>query len=132
MHRMRGDSRNYKASLNIILSPSSSLSLFTRGLNLVCSQGILGNFGFALQATSSNIHVESEEWLFPVTSLVAEFGGTLGLFLGFSFMALWDGAAQLAVWGKRAFDTKDEITTLEETEEEKTSVKRGIDPSSVN
>jgi hypothetical protein len=27
---------------------------------------------------------------------VAEFGGTLGLFLGFSFMAIWDGAEQLA------------------------------------
>ena len=27
------------------------------------------------------------EW----SSLIAEFGGTLGLFLGFSFMTLWDG-----------------------------------------
>ena len=35
--------------------------------------------------------VESEELLYPVESLVAEFGGTLGLFLGFSFMGLWDG-----------------------------------------
>ena len=31
-------------------------------------------------------------WL---TSLIAEFGGSLGLFLGFSFMTLWDGMARL-------------------------------------
>jgi hypothetical protein len=58
------------------------------------------NFGLALAATSYDIVVETEELLFPLTSLVAEFGGTLGLFLGFSFMALWDGAAQLAGWGR--------------------------------
>ena len=27
---------------------------------------------------------------------VAEFGGTLGLFLGFSFMTLWDGLGNLS------------------------------------
>jgi hypothetical protein len=41
--------------------------------------------------------VETEELVFPVTSLVAEFGGTLGLFLGFSFMTLWDEAEILAL-----------------------------------
>ena len=35
--------------------------------------------------------VETEELIYPLSSLVAEFGGTLGLFLGFSFMAVWDG-----------------------------------------
>ena len=34
---------------------------------------------------------EKEQLIYPLTSLVAEFGGTLGLFLGFSFMAIWDG-----------------------------------------
>ena len=28
--------------------------------------------------------------VYTVETLVAEFGGTLGLFLGFSFMNLWD------------------------------------------
>ena len=32
-----------------------------------------------------------EQLVYPWTSLVAEFGGCLGLFLGFSFMTLWDG-----------------------------------------
>ena len=34
--------------------------------------------------------MEKEQLIYPLTSLVAEFGGTLGLFLGFSFMAIWD------------------------------------------
>ena len=29
--------------------------------------------------------------IYPWTSLVAEFGGALGLFLGISFMSLWEG-----------------------------------------
>jgi hypothetical protein len=53
------------------------------------------NFGLALAANSYDIVVETEELLFPITSLVAEFGGTLGLFLGFSFMALWDDVETL-------------------------------------
>ena len=44
---------------------------------------------------STNLLVESEELLYPVESLLAEFGGTLALFLGFSFMALWDGLTQV-------------------------------------
>ena len=32
----------------------------------------------------------------PWTSLVAEFGGTLSLFLGFSFMTLWEGVEVVA------------------------------------
>ena len=28
--------------------------------------------------------------VYPLSSFVAEVGGTLGLFLGFSFLALWD------------------------------------------
>ena len=40
---------------------------------------------------SPDTGVQQEVLLYPITSLVAEFGGTLGLFLGFSFMTLWDG-----------------------------------------
>ena len=57
-------------------------------------------FTVSFWALSNDTKVEKELLVYPVTSLVAEFGGTLGLFLGFSFMALWDGAAQLAAWGR--------------------------------
>ena len=40
---------------------------------------------------SPYVLVETESLLYSIESLVAEFGGALGLFLGFSFMSLWDG-----------------------------------------
>ena len=49
------------------------------------------NFVFALVSLFNRTHVETEQLIYPLTSLVAEFGGTLGLFIGFSFMAIWDG-----------------------------------------
>ena len=48
------------------------------------------NFTFSLWAVSESTEVNKEELIYPLSSLVAEFGGTLGLFLGFSFMTLWD------------------------------------------
>ena len=47
-------------------------------------------YEFFLWAASSRTRVETEELIYPMSSLVAEFGGTLGLFLGFSFISLWD------------------------------------------
>ena len=49
------------------------------------------NFLFSLNSVSNNTFVETELQVYPWTSLVAEFGGSLGLFLGVSFMSLWDG-----------------------------------------
>ena len=34
--------------------------------------------------------------LYPFTSLLAEFGGCLGLFLGFSFVSISDGIKSIA------------------------------------
>ena len=45
---------------------------------------------FSLWAVSNRTKVETEELIYPTSSLVAEFGGTLSLFLGFSFISLWD------------------------------------------
>ena len=49
------------------------------------------NFLFSLNSVSNDTFVETELLVYPWTSLVAEFGGALGLFLGVSFMSLWDG-----------------------------------------
>ena len=43
----------------------------------------------AFLAASDKTQIEEEVLLFPFTSLVAEFGGCLGLFLGFSFLTIW-------------------------------------------
>ena len=40
--------------------------------------------------TSPYMLIETEKLVYTLESLVAEFGGTLGLFLGFSSMNLWD------------------------------------------
>ena len=55
---------------------------------------------FALWAVSNKTKVETEELIYPSSSLVADFGGTLSLFLGFSFISLWDklGALQRFLW----------------------------------
>merc|ERR1712226_1398691 len=50
--------------------------------------------GIILWATTPYVTVETEELIYPLASLVAEFGGTLSLFLGFSFMAVWDGLGE--------------------------------------
>ena len=45
---------------------------------------------------SSDIRVETEEFLYSWVSLVSDIGGSLGLFLGFSFFAAWDLLLSLA------------------------------------
>ena len=49
-------------------------------------------FIFSLVASTNDTLVETETLMFPWTSLVAEFGGTLSLFLGVSFMTVWERA----------------------------------------
>ena len=39
---------------------------------------------------NSLLSVEEEQWAFTHTDLVAECGGTLGLFVGFNFLMVWD------------------------------------------
>ena len=48
------------------------------------------HFTFSLWAVSRETTIKTEHLIYPLSALVAEFGGTLGLFLGFSFMTLWD------------------------------------------
>ena len=50
---------------------------------------------------NSEVTEEREELLYDELSLVAELGGALGLFLGFSFLTVWDLAeAVLSVINK--------------------------------
>ena len=49
-------------------------------------------FVFSLLAQTRHTSVEREELLYQKSTMVAEVGGTLGLFLGFSFMTIWNGA----------------------------------------
>ena len=42
-----------------------------------------------LWPASKKTQIEEEVLLYPFTSFLAEFGGALGLFLGFSFLTIW-------------------------------------------
>ena len=50
-----------------------------------------GQIQYGLWAVTKFTKFEQEILLYPFTSLLAEFGGALGLFLGFSIMTIWDG-----------------------------------------
>ena len=47
-------------------------------------------YGFQLRYGKAEANEEREIFLYDFTSFVSEFGGALGLFLGFSFFSLWD------------------------------------------
>ena len=47
-------------------------------------------FVFSLWAVSKKTTIRTEQLIYLVNAMVADFGGTLGLFLGFSFITLWD------------------------------------------
>ena len=41
------------------------------------------------------MRVETEVWAYSTISFIAEMGGALGLFVGFSFLSIWDCLAFL-------------------------------------
>ena len=57
--------------------------------DVMTSSGSNRTIEVAFFAASRKTQIEEEVLLYPFTSLVAEFGGTLGLFLGFSFITIW-------------------------------------------
>ena len=46
--------------------------------------------GLVLRLSQSIVEKKTEQTIYPIQSFVSEFGGALGLFLGFSFMMIWD------------------------------------------
>ena len=50
-----------------------------------------------IKLASRKITVKTETLIFPLRSFISEFGGALGLFLGFSFIMLWDAFEQFII-----------------------------------
>ena len=47
------------------------------------------NTSVTISYGTSVVEMEKEEWAFPLRSLIADCGGTLGLFVGFNFLMIW-------------------------------------------
>ena len=60
--------------------------------------------GFSL--ASKQVEVRTEVQLYKLTNLVGDFGGSLGLFLGLSFLALWDLLLFVIQWTKSVFKSE--------------------------
>ena len=54
----------------------------------------------SLWAVSEYTQIVEEVLVYPFESFMAEFGGALGLFLGVSFMTIWDGISSVISLGK--------------------------------
>ena len=49
-----------------------------------------GSPGLMIGYSSNSLTIKEEALVYPFISFFAELGGSLGLFLGFSFLTLWD------------------------------------------
>ena len=53
-------------------------------------KGLTTGFGIGMMFPSTEIRLEEEEYIYPLLSFISELGGALGMFLGFSFIMIWD------------------------------------------
>ena len=53
-------------------------------------KGLMAGYGVGIVFLSTEFTLEEEAYVYPFISFVAEFGGALGLFLGFSFLMVWE------------------------------------------
>ena len=58
------------------------------------------SMAFCLWSVSPNTLVEEESLVYSFESWLSEFGGSLGLFLGFSFMTIWEGIKNFLAYTK--------------------------------
>ena len=68
---------------------------------LTYSSGIFGpdnSTVFELYLGKNTVKIREEVLLYPFETLVAEYGGTLGLFCGFSFLLIWDGLVDMILF----------------------------------
>ena len=47
-------------------------------------------FYFGFSFVSTELQIRKETLVYPSMSFISEFGGSLGLFVGFSFLTAWD------------------------------------------
>ena len=67
--------------------------------------------GFGIAYSTTVVSVHKEKLLYPLISFLAELGGALGMFLGFSLLMVWDMVYLLSVTIKN-FQRKKSLANL--------------------
>ena len=75
--------------------PPCRYTQFSIPINPVSTSGDFNSTTLRIQFSKSSIIQRKELLVYPLSSFIAEFGGTLGLFLGFSFLVIWDQLEKL-------------------------------------
>ena len=70
------------------------------------SKTITGHMQFAVSFSTTEILVLEEVYIYPLLSCISEMGGALGLFLGFSFLMIWDSISNCFGVLHQPFGTK--------------------------
>ena len=58
-----------------------------------------GSWGLFISFGNLVTRVRKEVYVYPILDLVSNFGGSLGLFVGFSFFSLWDVLKDVFILG---------------------------------
>ena len=65
--------------------------------------GDLSKRSIRMMLSTKLVKVKIEKLVYPFSSFLAEFGGALGLFLGFSIIMVWDMILGLTIYFKKYF-----------------------------
>lgn len=60
-----------------------------------------GQLGFLVTFSSNAVTMKEQTLIYPFESFLAEFGGCLGLFIGISFLSLWDIGVEIYTLASR-------------------------------
>ena len=52
--------------------------------------GVGDSFAFVYSFATTKMRVETEVWAFSDISFICDLGGSFSLFVGFSFLSVWD------------------------------------------
>ena len=63
-------------------------------------------YGLMLRFAKTEMMEDKEVYVYGFVSFVSEFGGSLGLFLGFSFLMVWDIIEPLVLIGYKKMNKK--------------------------
>lgn len=84
--------------------PTSKFPFMVYEDRVISSILLFSSFAFGFNFVSTDISVQKEDLVYPPVSFISELGGSLGLFVGFSFLNIWDWIDFLIARSKRFKD----------------------------